>query len=348
MTLHFTPTCSSWLNQVELWFSKVQRDVLSRGIFRSTAGPGAEDSAVHRRLLEASEAVSLEVRQPRSAHHSWRTFFKDSPLGTGHDASYVHYARRFKCVLGLGAETMAHAKDLFERLPSNFQQLDRRSAANLLAARRAVGESRATSLMVGAGVSASVGLPHWNRLVYLVAGTFFEHWTAAFHLSQDRDRVLTPPKQLSIGGIMEYAWPDDIRRLAGAAVLDPVLLIQQIKNCVRPIDWKYLLRKALYKNSPDVSGDSALLNELVYLGQGAQYSKYRQLQLRRHSLASLAQCGYSGCAVVGWRTICTARIRTRVPSARPASQRWRVLTQSSFSLRPSTTKKRQSRIHGAT
>ena len=33
---HFTPTYSSWLNQVELWFSKVQRDVLARGIFTST------------------------------------------------------------------------------------------------------------------------------------------------------------------------------------------------------------------------------------------------------------------------------------------------------------------------
>jgi len=37
VTLHFTLTYSSWLNQVELWFSKVQRDVLSRGIFTSTA-----------------------------------------------------------------------------------------------------------------------------------------------------------------------------------------------------------------------------------------------------------------------------------------------------------------------
>jgi transposase len=35
--LHFTPTYSSWLNQVELWFSKLQRDVISRGIFTSTA-----------------------------------------------------------------------------------------------------------------------------------------------------------------------------------------------------------------------------------------------------------------------------------------------------------------------
>ena len=36
---HFTPAYSSWLNQVELWFSKVQRDVLSRGIFTSGLGP---------------------------------------------------------------------------------------------------------------------------------------------------------------------------------------------------------------------------------------------------------------------------------------------------------------------
>lgn len=34
--LHCTPTYSSWLNPVELWFSKVQRDVLARGIFTST------------------------------------------------------------------------------------------------------------------------------------------------------------------------------------------------------------------------------------------------------------------------------------------------------------------------
>lgn len=33
--LHFTPTYSSWLNQVEIWFSKLQRDVITRGIFTS-------------------------------------------------------------------------------------------------------------------------------------------------------------------------------------------------------------------------------------------------------------------------------------------------------------------------
>ena len=33
--LHFAPTYSSWLNQVELWFAKIQRDVIARGVFTS-------------------------------------------------------------------------------------------------------------------------------------------------------------------------------------------------------------------------------------------------------------------------------------------------------------------------
>jgi transposase len=34
---HFTPTYSSWLNQVELWFAKIEREMLARGIFTSVA-----------------------------------------------------------------------------------------------------------------------------------------------------------------------------------------------------------------------------------------------------------------------------------------------------------------------
>jgi transposase len=35
VSLHYTPFYSSWLNQVENWFSKVQRHVIARGIFES-------------------------------------------------------------------------------------------------------------------------------------------------------------------------------------------------------------------------------------------------------------------------------------------------------------------------
>jgi hypothetical protein len=34
--LHFTPAYSSWLNQVELCFSKIERDLIHRGLFTST------------------------------------------------------------------------------------------------------------------------------------------------------------------------------------------------------------------------------------------------------------------------------------------------------------------------
>jgi transposase len=33
--MHFTPTYSSWLNQIELWFAKIERDVIARGVFTS-------------------------------------------------------------------------------------------------------------------------------------------------------------------------------------------------------------------------------------------------------------------------------------------------------------------------
>jgi hypothetical protein len=35
--LHFTPTYSSWLNQMELSFANIQRDVIDRGVCTSVA-----------------------------------------------------------------------------------------------------------------------------------------------------------------------------------------------------------------------------------------------------------------------------------------------------------------------
>ena len=36
--LHFTPTYSSWLNKVELWFGRIEREVVARGVFTSLLG----------------------------------------------------------------------------------------------------------------------------------------------------------------------------------------------------------------------------------------------------------------------------------------------------------------------
>jgi len=35
LRIHYTPTYSSWLNQVENWFSKIQRQIIARGVFNS-------------------------------------------------------------------------------------------------------------------------------------------------------------------------------------------------------------------------------------------------------------------------------------------------------------------------
>src|SRR3954469_13618373 len=53
--LHFTPTYSSWLNQVELWFAKIERDVIARGIFTSV-------SDLARKLRRYINAYSANAR----------------------------------------------------------------------------------------------------------------------------------------------------------------------------------------------------------------------------------------------------------------------------------------------
>jgi transposase len=62
--LHFTPTYSSWLNQVELWFSKIERDVLARGIFTSVADLARRIRTYIRRYNRAAKPVRWSYRNP--------------------------------------------------------------------------------------------------------------------------------------------------------------------------------------------------------------------------------------------------------------------------------------------
>jgi len=52
---HFTPTYSSWLNQVELCFAKIERDVIARGVFTSVAD-------LRRKLLRYIRAYAKRAR----------------------------------------------------------------------------------------------------------------------------------------------------------------------------------------------------------------------------------------------------------------------------------------------
>jgi transposase len=53
--LHFTPTYSSWLNQVEIWFARLERDVIARGIFTSV-------NDLARKLMRYIRAYSQTAR----------------------------------------------------------------------------------------------------------------------------------------------------------------------------------------------------------------------------------------------------------------------------------------------
>jgi transposase len=62
--LHFTPTYSSWLNQVELWFSKIERDLLARGIFTSVTDLARRIRKYIRRYNTAATPIRWSYRNP--------------------------------------------------------------------------------------------------------------------------------------------------------------------------------------------------------------------------------------------------------------------------------------------
>jgi transposase len=62
--LHFTPTYSSWLNQVELWFSKIERDLLARGIFTSVADLSRKIRRYIRHYNKAPKPIRWAYRNP--------------------------------------------------------------------------------------------------------------------------------------------------------------------------------------------------------------------------------------------------------------------------------------------
>jgi transposase len=76
--MHFTPTYSSWLNQVELWFAKIERDVIARGVFTSI-------SDLKRKLMRY-------IRQYNKAPKTvkWKYFDPNRRITTSTSAVTVH------------------------------------------------------------------------------------------------------------------------------------------------------------------------------------------------------------------------------------------------------------------
>src|SRR5271157_2553182 len=74
---HFTPTYSSWLNQVELWFAKIERDVIARGVFTSISDLARKLRRYIRQYNKSPRTVKWKYADP-SRHISTQS------VGTGH------------------------------------------------------------------------------------------------------------------------------------------------------------------------------------------------------------------------------------------------------------------------
>lgn len=76
--LHFTPTYSSWLNQVENWFARIERDVIARGVFTSVAD-------LRRKLLRYIRHHNTRAKPIKWMYTDVRNrFLATASTGTGH------------------------------------------------------------------------------------------------------------------------------------------------------------------------------------------------------------------------------------------------------------------------
>ena len=67
--LHFTPTYTSWLNQVELWFGKIERDLLARGIFTSVPDLARKIRRYIAKSQREPETHSVDLQQPGASDY---------------------------------------------------------------------------------------------------------------------------------------------------------------------------------------------------------------------------------------------------------------------------------------
>src|SRR5438270_2161290 len=77
VSLHFTPTYSSWLNQVAIWFSKIERDVIARGVFTSVTD-------LKRKLMRYIRSHNETAKPIKWSYTDSRNRFAANSAVTGH------------------------------------------------------------------------------------------------------------------------------------------------------------------------------------------------------------------------------------------------------------------------
>ncbi|MCW5232214.1 IS630 family transposase [Verminephrobacter eiseniae] len=64
LRMHCTPTYSSWLNQVELWFAKIERDVIARGVCTPVPDLKRKPMRYNRKYNEQPKSVKWKYFDP--------------------------------------------------------------------------------------------------------------------------------------------------------------------------------------------------------------------------------------------------------------------------------------------
>ena len=148
--------------------------------------------------------------------------------------------------------------------PSILSDLSTSSASNLLSLLKHLKQGPVT-LALGAGVSASAGLPDWAQLLRNICAMFFVHWD--FDIERKRLSINEPPRDLSVAFVDEFFWEDGqaMDRACRFCQGDALLAAQLVKNCITTVDWRYLLRHALYGDYPYTADRSHLVDSLVRL-----------------------------------------------------------------------------------
>lgn len=145
-----------------------------------------------------------------------------------------------------------------------FNSLDddsQRSISNLLKDT----QNKEITLVCGAGVSVSAGLPSWNKYLKKIVSTFLVHWSF-----QERVNVRykdVAPRQMSLALLedvfeKEFLDPEIAENFLRE---DPLILAQLIKNCIEPANWRYLLRKSLYEYAHVININDELISSITNL-----------------------------------------------------------------------------------
>src|SRR5437762_11903744 len=89
--LHFTPTYSSWLNQVELWFGRIERDLLARGVFTSVKDLARQIRRYIRHYNDVAKPIRWKYADP-TRRITGSTSARTRPLGLRIDLHWIAFA----------------------------------------------------------------------------------------------------------------------------------------------------------------------------------------------------------------------------------------------------------------